>query len=157
MFQHQGPARIFPSEEAACDALTANEISPGEIVVVRGVGPKGDPGMRLLQRFLWQLAAKGLQNKIGFITDGRFSGGTRGPCIGHVSPEAMEGGPIALIKDGDTIEIDIKKRSINLKVSDSELAERKKKWKAPEPKIKTGWLARYSKHVTSANTGAVLK
>jgi dihydroxy-acid dehydratase len=103
------------------------------------------------------IAGMGMSDSVALITDGRFSGGTRGPCIGHISPEAMEGGPIALIEDGDTIEIDIPKRTLNLKVSDAELAKRKKAWKAPQPKIKTGWLARYAKHVTSANTGAVLK
>lgn len=103
------------------------------------------------------LVGMGLSDSVALITDGRFSGGTQGPCIGHVSPEAMEGGPIALLKDGDMIEIDIPARKLNVKLSDSELAKRRSEWRHPEPKIKTGWLARYAKHVTSANTGAVLK
>lgn len=103
------------------------------------------------------LMGLGLGDSVALITDGRFSGGTRGPCVGHISPEAMEGGTIALVEDGDTIELDIPARRIELKVDDSVLAERRKRWKAPEPKIKTGWLARYAKVVTSANTGAVLR
>ncbi|MBI5236088.1 MAG: dihydroxy-acid dehydratase [Deltaproteobacteria bacterium] len=157
MMRFTGRARVFDSEEAAMKAILANGIKAGMVVVIRYEGPKGGPGMREMLAPTATLMGLGLGDSVALITDGRFSGGTRGPCVGHISPEAMEGGTIALVEDGDTIELDIPARRIELKVDDAALAERKKLWKAPEPKIKTGWLARYAKAVTSANTGAVLR
>lgn len=156
MFQHEGPARIFPSEEAACDALTANEISPGEIVVVRGVGQKGDPGMRLLQRFLWQLAAKGLQDKIAFITDGRFSGTNKGCAVAPITPEASVGGPLAVVRDGDIIEIDIPNEKLNMLIPPEELRERLEAWEPFQKKVEKGYLSIYSRMAKSAEKGAAL-
>jgi dihydroxy-acid dehydratase len=138
-------------------AIMGGKVKSGDVVVIRYEGPKGGPGMREMLSPTSAITGMGLSDSVALITDGRFSGGTQGPCIGHVSPEAAEGGPIALVKDGDIIEIDIHGRKLNMKVSDDELAKRKASWKAPEPKIKTGWLARYSRMVTSANTGAVLR
>ena len=157
MMKFTGRARCFDSEEAAMKAILARTIKAGEVVVIRYEGPKGGPGMREMLAPTATLMGMGMGDSVALITDGRFSGGTRGPCIGHISPEAMEGGPIALIKDGDTIELDIPARKIELKVSAEELSVRKKAWKMPQPKIKDGWLARYAKVVTSANTGAVVK
>lgn len=150
------PARIFPTEEAACDALNANEISSGEIVVVRYVGPKGDPGMRLLQRFLWRLAAKGLQNKIGFITDGRFSGTNKGCAVAHIAPEAAAGGPLAVVQDGDIIEIDIPNEKLNILISPEELRKRLEAWEPPQKKVEKGYLSIYSRMAKSAEKGAAL-
>ena len=131
------------------------QVVAGGLVVIRYEGPKGGPGMREMLAPTATLMGLGLGDSVALITDGRFSGGTRGPCIGHISPEAAEGGPIALVADGDLIRLDIPNRKLELLVDDDELARRKAAWKAPEPKIKTGWLARYAKVVTSANTGAV--
>jgi dihydroxy-acid dehydratase len=156
MFQHRGSAKIFPSEEAACDALIANEISAGEIVVVRYVGPKGDPGMRLLQRFLWLLAAKGLQDKIAFITDGRFSGTNKGCAVAHIAPEAADGGPLAVVRDGDIIEIDIPNEKLNIDISAEELKKRLAAWQPPPKKVEKGYLVVYSKFAKSADKGAAL-
>ena len=157
MMRFTGKARVFDSEEAAMKAILGRRIKAGEVLVIRYEGPKGGPGMREMLAPTATLMGMGLGESVALITDGRFSGGTRGPCIGHISPEAMEGGPIALVKDGDVIELDIPARKIELKVSEKELAERRKAWKMPSPKIKGGWLARYAKVVTSANTGAVVK
>ncbi|CAG1065202.1 dihydroxy-acid dehydratase [uncultured bacterium] len=157
MMKFTGTARCFDSEEAAMKAILARTIKAGEVVVIRYEGPKGGPGMREMLAPTATLMGMGMGDSVALITDGRFSGGTRGPCIGHISPEAMEGGPIAFIKDGDLIELDIPARKIELKVSDAELLNRKKAWKKPQPKIKDGWLARYASVVTSANTGAVVK
>lgn len=157
MMRFKGAARCFDSEEAAMKAILGKTIKHGEVIVIRYEGPKGGPGMREMLAPTATLMGMGLGETVALITDGRFSGGTRGPCVGHISPEAAEGGPIAFIKDGDVIELDIPGRRLELKVSDEELARRHKGWKPPEPKIKTGWLARYAKVVTSANTGAVLK
>ncbi|MBI5902710.1 MAG: dihydroxy-acid dehydratase [Deltaproteobacteria bacterium] len=157
MMRFSGKARVFDSEEAAMKAVLGNGIKGGDVVVIRYEGPKGGPGMREMLAPTATLMGMGLGDAVALITDGRFSGGTRGPCIGHISPEAMEGGAIALIKDGDVIEVDIPARKIELKVNGAELEERRRKWKPPAPKIKTGWLSRYAKAVTSANTGAVLK
>lgn len=157
MMRFSGRARVFDSEELAMKAILGRKIHPGDFLVIRYEGPKGGPGMREMLAPTATIVGMGLGESVALVTDGRFSGGTRGPCIGHVSPEAMEGGPIALVKDGDTIELDIPARSIELKVTDEELAKRKKKWKPPEPKIGSGWLSRYARCVTSANTGAVLK
>jgi dihydroxy-acid dehydratase len=157
MMKFKGKARCFDSEEAAMKAILGGKIRSGMVVVIRYEGPKGGPGMREMLSPTAAIVGMGLADSVALITDGRFSGGTQGPCIGHISPEAMEGGPIALVKDGDLVAIDIPARSIMLNVSESELAKRRKVWKKPEPKIKTGWLARYSRYVTSASTGAVMK
>ena len=155
MLVFEGPARVFDSEEAAVDAIIGKQIKDGDVVVIRYEGPKGGPGMREMLNPTALITGMGL--KVALLTDGRFSGATRGACIGHVSPEAMEGGPIALLKEGDIIAIDIPKRALNVKLSDEELAERKANWTQPEPKVTKGYLSRYAKLVTSANTGAVLK
>ncbi|MDO8446563.1 MAG: dihydroxy-acid dehydratase [Deltaproteobacteria bacterium] len=157
MKRFTGKAKCFDSEEKAMEAILANQIKAGDVVVIRYEGPKGGPGMREMLAPTATITGMGLSDSVALITDGRFSGGTRGPCIGHISPEAMEGGPIAIVKEGDEIEIDIPNRQISLKVSDEEIKRRLESWKAPEPKIKSGWLARYAKVVTSANTGAVVK
>lgn len=152
----KGTAIVFDSEESAMKAILWHKIKPGMVVVVRYEGPKGGPGMREMLAPTAAIAGMGLGEQVALITDGRFSGGTRGACIGHVSPEAAEGGVIAIVQSGDIIEIDIPARKINLKISQSEIKKRLAKWKAPKPKIRDGWLARYSKLVTSANTGAIL-
>jgi dihydroxy-acid dehydratase len=157
MLKYRGPARIFDSEEEVNRAISAGHINKGEVIVIRYEGPKGGPGMREMLTPTSILAGMGLDKYVALITDGRFSGATRGASIGHISPEAAEGGPIALVQNKDMISIDIEAGSITLEVSDEELEKRKDGWKAPEPKIKTGYLARYAKHVTSANTGAVLR
>ena len=157
MKRFTGKAKCFDSEEKAMEAILANQIKSGDVVVIRYEGPKGGPGMREMLAPTATITGMGLADSVALITDGRFSGGTRGPCIGHISPEAMEGGPIAIVKEGDEIQIDIPNRQISLKVSDEEIKKRLESWKAPEPKIKSGWLARYAKVVTSANTGAVVK
>jgi dihydroxy-acid dehydratase len=156
MFRHKGPARIFPTEEAACEALIANEISSGAIVIVRYMGPKGDPGMRLLQRFLWLLAAKGLQEKIAFLTDGRFSGTNKGCAVAHITPEAADGGPLAVVTDGDIIEIDIPNQKLNINISPEELKTRLDSWKLPKKRVEKGYLAIYAKIAKSADKGAAL-
>jgi len=155
MMQFEGRARCFDSEEVAMAALMGGEITSGDVVVIRYEGPKGGPGMREMLAPTATLMGLGLGDCVALITDGRFSGGTRGPCIGHISPEAAEGGPIALVEEGDRIRLDIPNRKLELLVDESILAERRNRWVAPEPKIKTGWLARYAKVVTSAYTGAV--
>ncbi len=157
MFCFTGTARVFDSEEEAMKDIMGRKIKKGDVVVIRYEGPKGGPGMREMLSPTATIAGMDLTDSVALITDGRFSGGTRGPCIGHISPEAMEGGPIALIRDGDKITIDIPKRRVDLIISDAEMKKRKDEWKAPEPKIKKGYLARYQKLVTSANTGAILK
>ena len=157
MQQHSGPARVFNSEETAIAAIYAGQIVPGDVVVIRYEGPKGGPGMREMLNPTSALAGMKLDKTVALITDGRFSGASRGAAIGHVSPEAASGGPIGLIEEGDIINIDIPNAKITLEVSDEVLAERKAKYVAPEPNIKTGWLSRYARMVTSANLGAVLK
>jgi dihydroxy-acid dehydratase len=157
MYQHKGPARIFPREEDACDALNSGNLNPGDVVVVRYVGPKGGPGMLLLQRFLWQLAAKGLENRIAFITDGRFSGTNKGCGVAHIAPEAADGGPLAVVKDGDIIEIDIPNEKLNIQISEEEMRERLKKWVAPEAKVKKGYLSIYAKMANTTEKGAALR
>jgi dihydroxy-acid dehydratase len=156
MFQHRGPARIFTSEEAACEALIADQIATGQVVIVRYMGPKGDPGMRLLQRFLWLLAAKGMQDRVAFVTDGRFSGTNKGCAIAHVTPEAADGGPLAVVRDGDVIEIDIPNQGLNLLISSQELSERLAAWSPPEKRIQKGYLAVYARMAKSAEKGAAL-
>jgi dihydroxy-acid dehydratase len=151
----EGRARCFDSEEAAMDALMSGKIVAGDLVVIRYEGPKGGPGMREMLAPTATLMGLGLGDSVALITDGRFSGGTRGPCVGHISPEAAVGGPIALIEEGDMVRLDIPNRSLELQVNDEILEQRRADWSPPEPKIKTGWLARYAKVVTSANTGAI--
>jgi len=151
-----GKARVFDSEEDTMSAIMLGKIRSGDVIIVRYEGPKGGPGMREMLSATAAISGMGLSDSVALITDGRFSGGTRGPCIGHVSPEAMEGGPIGLVKNGDTIVIDIPKRKLTLKVSAAELKKRKKAWKKPQPKIKSGYLKRYAQLVSSAADGAVL-
>ena len=155
MLVYEGTAKCYNSEESACKAIMEGEIKDGNVVVIRYEGPKGGPGMQEMLNPTAVITGMGL--KVGLITDGRFSGASQGACIGHISPEAMAGGPIALIEDGDVISIDIPNRKLELKVSEEELAKRKAEWKQPEPKIKTGYLARYAKLTTSASTGAVVQ
>ena len=155
MMRFEGTARCFDSEELAMAALMEGKIVAGDLVVIRYEGPKGGPGMREMLAPTAALMGLGLGDSVALITDGRFSGGTRGPCIGHISPEAAEGGPIALVRDGDRILLDIPARRLELLVDEETLEIRKKSWAAPPPKIKRGWLARYAKVVTSANTGAI--
>lgn len=157
MLVHEGPARVFNSEEEAVDAIFGEKINKGDVVVIRYEGPKGGPGMREMLSPTSAIAGMGLDKDVALITDGRFSGATRGAAIGHVSPEAMEGGLIGLVEEGDTLFIDIPNKKLELKVSQDELEKRRQKYVTPEPKIKTGYLSRYAKLVTSANTGAVLK
>jgi dihydroxy-acid dehydratase len=156
MMKFEGIAKVYDSEEAGMKAILGGEIKAGDVVVIRYEGPKGGPGMREMLSPTSAIAGMGLAESVALITDGRFSGGTRGPCIGHVSPEAMEGGPIAFIVNGDSIRIDITKRKLELLVSADELVKRQSTWKKPEPKIKKGWLSRYAKLVSSAGTGAVM-
>ncbi|MCX5719683.1 MAG: dihydroxy-acid dehydratase [Nitrospirae bacterium] len=157
MMSFEGVAKVFNSEENGMKAILNGKIKAGDVVVIRYEGPKGGPGMREMLSPTATIAGMGLSESVALITDGRFSGGTRGPCIGHVSPEAMEGGPIAIIKDGDRIKIDIPKRKIELMLSDKEIKERLSRWKPPEPKIKKGYLSRYARMVSSAGSGAVMK
>ena len=156
MLKHSGPAKVFDCEEDAMQAITDGFISEGDVVVIRYEGPKGGPGMREMLNPTSAIMGRGLGSSVALITDGRFSGATRGACIGHVSPEAAVGGPIALVEDGDIIEIDIPNNKISLNVSDEELAKRRAQWKPREPKITTGYLARYAKLVSSGAQGAVL-
>ncbi|MGI6112929.1 MAG: dihydroxy-acid dehydratase [Mahellales bacterium] len=157
MLVHKGPARVFESEEEVIDAILKGGINKGEVVVIRYEGPKGGPGMREMLSPTSALAGMGLDKHVALITDGRFSGATRGASIGHVSPEAMEGGTIALVEEGDMISIDIPAGKLELMVDQQELDRRRSKWKAPKPKITKGYLARYARSVTSANTGAVVR
>jgi dihydroxy-acid dehydratase len=157
MMKHAGPAVIFDSQEDACEGILGNKVKAGDVVVIRYEGPKGGPGM---QEMLWPtsyIAGLGLVESVALITDGRFSGGTRGASIGHVSPEAAVGGPIGLLKNGDIIEIDISNNKLSVQLDDEELAQRKKSFKAPEPRITKGYLAKYASMATSADTGAILK
>ena len=157
MLKHSGPAKVFDCEEDAMAAITGGKIVEGDVVVIRYEGPKGGPGMREMLNPTSAIMGMGLGSTVALITDGRFSGATRGASIGHVSPEAAAGGPIGLVKDGDIIEIDINANTINVKVSDEEMAKRREGWTPNEPKIKTGYLARYAALVTSADKGAILK
>ena len=157
MMTHSGPAVIFESQEDACEGILAGKVEAGDVVVIRYEGPKGGPGMQEMLSPTSYIMGAGLGESVALITDGRFSGGTRGACIGHISPEAAVGGPIGLLKKGDIIEIDIPNNKIEVKLTDSELAERKKSFKAPAPKITKGYLAKYASMATSADTGAILK
>ncbi|MBQ9827650.1 MAG: dihydroxy-acid dehydratase, partial [Lachnospiraceae bacterium] len=157
MMVHEGPARVFDSEDDAIAAIYGKQINPGDVVVIRYEGPKGGPGMREMLNPTSAICGMGLGDSVALITDGRFSGATRGASIGHVSPEAASGGNIALVKEGDIIAIDIPAHKIEVKISDEEMEARRKEWVCPEPRIKTGYLARYAKLVTSADQGAILE
>ena len=157
MMEHSGPARVFDCEEDAIEAIKGGKIVAGDVVVIRYEGPKGGPGMREMLNPTPAIAGMGLGSTVALITDGRFSGASRGASIGHVSPEAAVGGPIALVEEGDIIEINIPEYKINLKISDEEMAKRKAKWQPREPKVTTGYLARYAAMVTSGDRGAILE
>ena len=156
MRQHRGPARVFESEEEACTAIFGGKIMPGDVIVIRYEGPAGGPGMREMLTPTSAICGMGLDKSCALITDGRFSGATKGPAIGHVSPEAAAGGPIALVQEGDVISIDIDAGTLTLKVSDEELDARRAAWQPPAPKYTTGVLSRYARLVTSADKGAYL-
>jgi dihydroxy-acid dehydratase len=157
MMVHSGPARVFDSEEQAIEAIFDGKIAAGDVVVIRYEGPRGGPGMREMLAPTSALAGMKLDKSVALITDGRFSGASRGASIGHVSPEAAEGGSIALLKEGDVIEIDIPKHSVNVRLSDEELQTRSENYAPPALRVAKGWLARYSSHVSSASTGAVMR
>lgn len=156
MMKFTGPAKVYDGEEIAMRAILDDDVKSGDIVIIRYEGPKGGPGMREMLLPTATIVGKGLSDSVALITDGRFSGGTRGPCIGHVSPEAMEGGVMAIVQNGDMISIDIPNRKVDIMLSEAEIKDRLSKWTPPEPKIKTGYLARYAKLVKSAGTGAVV-
>jgi dihydroxy-acid dehydratase len=157
MLTHTGPAVIFESQEEARDGILAGKVKSGDCIVIRNEGPKGGPGMQEMLSPTSYVIGAGLGESVALVTDGRFSGGTKGACVGHISPEAAIGGPIGLLKNGDIIEIDIPNNTINVKLSDKQLAERKKSWKPPKPRITKGYLAKYASMATSADTGAILK
>lgn len=157
MLKHEGPARVFDCEEDAIDAIKKGKIVKGDVVVIRYEGPKGGPGMREMLNPTSAIMGMGLGSHVALITDGRFSGASRGACIGHVSPEAAVGGNIALVEEGDIIQIDINNNSLNFVISDEELVARREKWQPREPKITTGYLSRYVAMVTSGNRGAILE
>jgi len=153
----KGKAAVFDCEEAAMKAVMEKRIPPGTVIVVRYEGPRGGPGMREMLSLTAAIVGIGIADHVALITDGRFSGGTKGPCIGHISPEAMEGGPLAVVKDGDEIEIDMPQRTLTVALSERELAARLKAWTPPAPKVTSGYLVRYARSVTSAATGAICK
>ncbi|NLD50263.1 MAG: dihydroxy-acid dehydratase [Clostridiaceae bacterium] len=157
MLVHKGPARVFDSEDEAINAIYNGKINKGDVIIIRYEGPKGGPGMREMLSPTSAIAGMGLDKHVALLTDGRFSGATRGASIGHVSPEAMEGGPVSIVREGDIISIDINNGKLDMEVSDAEIKARMKEWKAPQPKITKGYLGRYAKLVSSASTGAVLK
>ncbi|MGO9614298.1 MAG: dihydroxy-acid dehydratase [Dissulfurispiraceae bacterium] len=157
MMKYEGIAKVFNSEEEGMKAILKGDIKPGDVVVIRYEGPKGGPGMREMLSPTSTLAGMGLTDSVALITDGRFSGGTRGTCIGHLSPEAMEGGPIAIVKNGDKIMIDIPKRKLEVALLDEEIKKRFLQWQKPEPRIKHGYLSRYAKLVSSAGSGAIMR
>ena len=157
MMKHEGPARVFDCEEDAVEAIKGGKIIAGDVVVIRYEGPKGGPGMREMLNPTSAIAGMGLDSRVALITDGRFSGASRGASIGHVSPEAAVGGNIALIEEGDTIKIDIDKNTIEVDVTDEELEKRRENWLPREPRITSGYLARYAALVTSGNRGAILQ
>jgi dihydroxy-acid dehydratase len=157
MLKHEGPARVFDCEEDAIEAIKGGKIVKGDVVVIRYEGPKGGPGMREMLNPTSAIMGMGLGSHVALITDGRFSGASRGACIGHVSPEAAVGGNIALVEEGDLIQIDINANTLNFVVSEEELAARRAKWQPRQPKITTGYLSRYVAMVTSGNRGAILE
>lgn len=156
MLVHAGPAVIFESQEEACEGILGGKVKAGDVVVIRYEGPRGGPGMQEMLAPTSYIMGQGLGDKVALITDGRFSGGTRGACIGHISPEAAEGGPIGLLRDGDRIEIDIPARKLQADVSDEEMERRRQEWVRPQPRARSGWLARYASLATNASNGAVL-
>ena len=156
MLAHRGPARVFEGMEDAVKAFMGDAVKPGDVVVVRYEGPKGGPGMREMHQITSVMVGMGLDEHCGLVTDGRFSGSTRGPCIGHISPEAAEGGPLALVREGDLIDYDIPNRRLDLLVPAEELARRRAAWQAPKRKLK-GILARYARLAESASKGAILR
>ena len=156
MLVHRGPARVFDDEDSAVAAIAADDIEPGCVVVIRYVGPQGGPGMPEMLTPTSTLAGAGLDDRVALVTDGRFSGVTRGACVGHVVPEAAEGGPIALVEDGDTISIDIPGRRLALEVPETELSRRRAAWRRPAPRATRGVLGRYVRLVQGADKGAVL-
>jgi dihydroxy-acid dehydratase len=155
MMVHTGPARVFETEESAREAVLENRIKPGEVVVIRYEGPKGGPGMREMLSVTAALVGMGLAESVSLVTDGRFSGSTRGPCIGHIVPEAQEGGPIALIRDGDLIGIDIPQRRLDLLLFPEEIEKRRKGWSPPPLKVQRGYLKTYAEQVSSADKGCI--
>jgi dihydroxy-acid dehydratase len=157
MLKHSGPAVIFESQEDACEGILGGRVKAGDVVVIRNEGPKGGPGMQEMLSPTSYIKGMGLDDKCALITDGRFSGGTAGACIGHISPEAVAGGNIGLLRDGDIIEIDIPGHVLNARIDDAEFEKRAKNYQAPAPKFTRGYLAKYASMATSANTGAVLK
>ncbi len=157
MWTFSGPARVFESQDECLEAINQQTIKAGDVVVIRYEGPKGGPGMPEMLSPTSAIVGMGLGESVALLTDGRFSGGTRGACIGHISPEAAAGGPIAAVREGDIIDIDLHKRTLNVRLSEAEIVERLAQLPPFTGKIKSGWLARYVTHVTSANTGAVLK
>jgi dihydroxy-acid dehydratase len=157
VMKFEGIARVFNSEEESMKAILSGKIKSGDVVVIRYEGPRGGPGMREMLSSTAAITGMGLSDSVALITDGRFSGGTRGPCIGHISPEAMEGGPIAILKNGDRIRINIPNREIDVLLSDKEIKERFKTWRAPRQKITKGYLSRYARMVSSAGSGAIMK
>jgi len=157
MWTFSGPARVFDSQDQCLEAISQGTIQAGEVVVIRYEGPKGGPGMPEMLSPTSAIMGMGLGESVALITDGRFSGGTRGACIGHVSPEAASGGPLAALQNGDIIDIDLHQRTLNVRLTDEQLQQRLQRLAPFEPKIKSGWLSRYIRHVTSANTGAVLR
>jgi len=156
MLCHEGPARIYESEEDATDAIMNGRIKKGDVILIRYEGPMGGPGMREMLTPTSSIAGMELDAHVALLTDGRFSGGTKGASIGHISPEAMQGGPVAIVEEGDIIAIDIPEKKITLKVSEKEIEKRLSAWSAPEPKIKEGYMARYARMVSSASKGAIV-
>ncbi len=157
MQKHRGPARVFEQEEDCIDALLAGKVKEGDVLVIRYEGPRGGPGMREMVMATYLIVDMGLDRSVALVTDGRFSGTSGGPCIGHLSPEAMTGGPIAHLRDGDIMDIDIPARRLNVELRDEEINKRKTSWKPPQPKVTHGWLAHFAKHATSADQGAYLE
>jgi dihydroxy-acid dehydratase len=157
MLTHSGPAVLFDSQEEACKGILSGKVKPGDVVVIRYEGPRGGPGMQEMLSPTSYIMGAGLGESVALITDGRFSGGTRGACVGHISPEAACGGPIGLLKEGDIIEIDIPNHKIEVKLCDAELSQRRRQWKKPPARITHGVLGKYAAMACSADTGAVLK
>jgi dihydroxy-acid dehydratase len=157
MQKHRGPARVFEQEENCIDALLAGKVKEGEVLVIRYEGPKGGPGMREMVMATWMLVDLGLDKSVAIVTDGRFSGTSGGPCVGHLVPEAMAGGPIAVLRDGDIIDIDIPARRVSVELTDDQITQRMTSWKRPEPKVTKGYLAHFAKYATSADKGAYLE
>ena len=155
MQKHRGPARVFEQEEDCIDALLAGKVKEGEVMVIRYEGPKGGPGMREMVMATWLLVDMGLDKSVAIVTDGRFSGTSGGPCIGHLVPEAMVGGPIAVLRDGDMIDIDIPSRRVSVELSDEEIRQRLASWKPPEPKVTRGYLAHFAKVCRQRRQGSL--